>query len=164
MKNKFTLSLPIPLCSSKMWEILHILYCHQKTLNRPCKKKNLESGPADVGSTIIFCVCVFFLNLALEHNMIGQLELDTMLYGCQSKVLFTRHCRRQNFHPSLLHLVDRLYTLIHKTQKTRTKILPYATIVLQIKYFETRTFPFNSALSITQRVLVVFVSPLFEIV
>ena len=44
------------------------------------QKINLESGPADVGSSII--VCVFSLNLALEHNMIGQLELDTMLYGC----------------------------------------------------------------------------------
>ena len=34
------------------------------------------------------------------------------------KVLFTDRCRRQNFHPSLLRLVDRLNTVIHKTQKT----------------------------------------------
>ena len=44
------------------------------------------------------------------------------------KVLFTNRCRRQNFRPSLLRLVDRLYTVIHKTQKTRTKVLPSATV------------------------------------
>ena len=43
-----------------------------------------------------------------------------------SKVLLTSHCRSQNFHPSLLRLVDRLYTVIHKTQKTRMKVLPSA--------------------------------------
>ena len=31
----------------------------------------------------------------------------------RGKVLFTSRCRRQNFRPSLLHLVDRLYTVIH---------------------------------------------------
>ena len=45
-----------------------------------------------------------------------------------TKVLFTDHCRRQNFCPSLLQLVDRLYTVIHKMQKTRTKVLPSATV------------------------------------
>ena len=44
-----------------------------------------------------------------------------------TKVLFTNHCRRQNFCPSLLCLVDRLYTVIDMKQKTRTKVLPYAT-------------------------------------
>ena len=35
----------------------------------------------------------------------------------------------KNFHPySLLLLVDRLYTVIHKTQKPRTKVLPFATV------------------------------------
>ena len=43
------------------------------------------------------------------------------------KVLFTDR-RMQNFHPSLLRLVDRLYTVIHKTQKTRTTILPSAMV------------------------------------
>ena len=38
------------------------------------------------------------------------------------KVLFTDHCRWQNFGPSLLRLVDRLYKLIHKMQKTRKKL------------------------------------------
>ena len=37
-----------------------------------------------------------------------------------TKVLFTDHCRWQNFRPSLLRLVDRLYIVIHKTQKTST--------------------------------------------
>ena len=45
-----------------------------------------------------------------------------------TKVLFTIHCRRQNFCPSLLRLVDRLtihgYLLF---QKTRAKVLPSAT-------------------------------------
>ena len=36
--------------------------------------------------------------------------------------------RRQNFCPSLFHLVDRLYTVIHKMRKTRTKVLPSATV------------------------------------
>jgi hypothetical protein len=40
-----------------------------------------------------------------------------------AKVLFTDRCRRQNFRPSLLHIVDRLYTVIYKTQKTRTRVL-----------------------------------------
>ena len=44
-----------------------------------------------------------------------------------AKVLFNSRCKRQNFRPSLLRLVDRLYTVIHKTQKTRTKVLPFAT-------------------------------------
>ena len=44
-----------------------------------------------------------------------------------SKVLFTIRCRKQNICPSFLRLVDRLFTVIHKTQKTRTKVLPSAT-------------------------------------
>ena len=43
-----------------------------------------------------------------------------------TKVLFTSRCRRQNFCPSLLRLVDGLYIVIHKMQKTRTKVLPSA--------------------------------------
>ena len=45
-----------------------------------------------------------------------------------TKVLFTDRCRRQNFCPSLLCLVDRLYIVIQKTQKTRMKVLPSATV------------------------------------
>ena len=55
-----------------MWRILHVLPGRDASA-----KKHLESGPADVGSSIIFAF--FSLNLALEHNMIGRLELDTML-------------------------------------------------------------------------------------
>ena len=43
-------------------------------------------------------------------------------------VLFIDHCRRQNFYPSLLRFVDRFYTVIHKMQNTRTKLLPSATV------------------------------------
>ena len=44
-----------------------------------------------------------------------------------TKVLFTSRCRLQNICPSLLRLVDGPYTVIHKTQKTRMKVLPSAT-------------------------------------
>ena len=44
------------------------------------------------------------------------------------KVLFTHRCRWQNFQPSLLRLIDRLYTVIHKVQKTRMKVLPSGTV------------------------------------
>ena len=40
----------------------------------------------------------------------------------------TKLLRGQNFRPSFLLLVDRLYTVIYKTQKTRTKVLPSATV------------------------------------
>ena len=39
-----------------------------------------------------------------------------------NKVLFTNHCRWQNFHPSLLCLVNHCVESIYKTQKTRTKV------------------------------------------
>ena len=42
--------------------------------------------------------------------------------------VFTDRCRWQNFRPSLLRFVDRLYTVIHKMQKTRKKVLPSATV------------------------------------
>ena len=54
---------------------------------------------------------------------------EVILSGCiYAKVIFTDHCRSQNFFPSLLCLVDRLDTVIHKTQKTRTKVLPSAMV------------------------------------
>ena len=43
------------------------------------------------------------------------------------KVLFTDR-RMQNFHHSLLRLIDRLYKVIHKIQKTRMKVLSSATV------------------------------------
>ena len=59
-----------------------------------------------------------------------------------TKVLFTNHCRRQNFCPIILHLVDRLYTVIHKTKNTRTKVLLSATT--GGKYFSTFLDPNTS--------------------
>ena len=59
------------------------------------------------------------------------------------KELFIDHCRWQNFLPSLLHLVDRLYTVIHKTQKTRTKVLPSAMVgkyYFNLYYCHARTY------------------------
>ena len=45
-----------------------------------------------------------------------------------SKVIFTDRCRWQNFHPSLLRLVNNFLESIYKMQKTRTKVLPFATV------------------------------------
>ena len=45
-----------------------------------------------------------------------------------TKVLFTDRCRWQNFHPSLLRLVNNCVESIYKTQKTRKKVLPSATV------------------------------------
>ena len=46
-----------------------------------------------------------------------------------TKVLFTDRCRWQNFCPSLLRLVNNCVEFIYKTQKTRTKVLPSATVI-----------------------------------
>ena len=70
----------------------------------------------------VLFVCLFVLLEDLKKKLHGT--YDTMN---GTKVLFTDHCRRQKFRPSLLGLADRLYTVIHKTQKTRTKVLPSAT-------------------------------------
>ena len=45
-----------------------------------------------------------------------------------AKVLFTNRCRWQNFSPSLLRLVNNCVEFIYKAQKTRTKVLPSATV------------------------------------
>ena len=45
-----------------------------------------------------------------------------------AKVLFTDCCRWQNFHSSLLRLVNNCVESIYKTQKTSTKVLPSATV------------------------------------
>ena len=53
---------------------------------------------------------------------------ENIFWKTSYKVQFTDRCRRQNFHPSLLCLVYRLYKVIHKTQKTRMKVLPSAMV------------------------------------
>ena len=45
-----------------------------------------------------------------------------------TKVLFTNRLRWQKFCPSLLHLMNNCVESICKTQKTRTKVLPSATV------------------------------------
>ena len=45
-----------------------------------------------------------------------------------SKVLFTDRCRWQNFRPSLLLSLNSCVESIYKTQKTKTNVLPSATI------------------------------------
>ena len=45
-----------------------------------------------------------------------------------TKVLFTDRCRWQNFCPSLFHLANNCVESIYKTQKTRAKVLPSATV------------------------------------
>ena len=51
---------------------------------------------------------------------------STLLKLCV-KALFTSGCRRQNFRPCLLRLVNNCVESIYKTKKTRTKNLPFAT-------------------------------------
>ena len=45
-----------------------------------------------------------------------------------TKILFTDRCRWQNFRPRLLHLVNNCVKSIYNMQKTRTKVLPSATV------------------------------------
>ena len=74
--------------------------------------------------------------LALEYpsfsvaTHIDLTSLNNCQYFCNKgfKVLFTDRCRWQNFHPSLLHLVNNCVESIYKPQKTRTNVLPYATV------------------------------------
>ena len=76
----------------------------------------------------MFFYCVNYGSKGCQASKRGITKLDRLLVKSQhAKILFTDHCRWQNFCPSLLRLVDRLYTVIHKTQKTRTKVLPSAT-------------------------------------
>ena len=51
--------------------------------------------------------------------------------GVQSsttKVLFTDRYTWQNFRLRFLHLVNRLYTVIHEKQKSKTKVFPCVTV------------------------------------
>ena len=70
---------------------------------------------------------VFFVSSILLKKQWKQFDLR------YHKALFTDRCRWQNFRPSLLRLVDRLYIVIHKTQKTRTKVLVNANSTLVVK-------------------------------
>ena len=78
----------------------------------------VDQHDSGCGVSILGTQNIVFLN---EKNF--QKNQDNFGY----KVLFTDRCRWQNFRPSLLLPVDRLYTVIHKTQKTRTKVLSSAT-------------------------------------
>ena len=67
------------------------------------------------------------------RSLAGQNCRSLAEQSCRSlvghyKVLFTDCCRWQNFCSSHLCLVDRLYTVIHKRQTTRTKALPSAMV------------------------------------
>ena len=56
--------------------------------------------------------------------------------SCNVKAPFTDRCRWQNFRPSLLRLVNNCVESIYKMQKTRTKVLPSATVGEQ--YFSSQ--------------------------
>ena len=79
-------------------------------LNRDCQKKD---GGIKLETTGVEFIMAF---LADQGSQI-----------C-AKVLFTNHCRSQNFRPSLLRLVNNCVESTYKTQKTRTKVLPSATV------------------------------------
>ena len=66
----------------------------------------------------------FYLEFISFTLIVGCLSQDMLINGTYfNKVLFTDRCRRRTCCPSLLHLADRLYTVIHKTQKTKMKVL-----------------------------------------
>ena len=64
----------------------------------------------------------------ISGNGLANCTKHTQVSSFFSKVLFTNSCRWQNFRPSLLRLEYRLYTVIHKTQQTRTKVFPSVTV------------------------------------
>ena len=67
-----------------------------------------------------------FMMANIRSWQFGTLTRSLNYQNVETKVLFTDRCIQQNFCPSLLRLVDRLYTVIYKTQKTRTEVLPSA--------------------------------------
>ena len=67
---------------------------------------------------------LFFHNVGQSISSVAFVLFKPATFSQLIKVLFTDCCRWQNFCPSFLCLVDRLYTVIRKTQKTRTKDLP----------------------------------------
>ena len=67
----------------------------------------------------------FFLHYGWFLQNFGREAVQTNML---TTVPFTNRCRWQNFRPRLLRLVDGLYTVIKKTQKTRTKVLPSAMV------------------------------------
>ena len=71
---------------------------------------------------------LFFHNVGQSISSVVFVLFKTATFWQLIKVLFTDLCRWQDFCPSLLHLVDRLYTVINKMQKTRTKVLPSVTV------------------------------------
>ena len=67
----------------------------------------------------------FFMSM-LNRNILPKSKF--CLEVLKAKVLFTDCCRWQNFRPSLLRLVNNCVESIYKMQKTRTKVLPSATV------------------------------------
>jgi hypothetical protein len=60
-----------------------------------------------------------------RHRVIDQVGHETTF---ASKLLFTDRYTWQNFRLQFLHLVNRLCTVIHKTQKLYTKVLSCVTV------------------------------------
>ena len=69
-----------------------------------------------------------FLSLLKLNYRYKAWQSITLNSNQEPKVLFTDRCRWQNLCPSLLRLVGRPYTVTHKMQKARMKILPSATV------------------------------------
>ena len=69
-----------------------------------------------------------FINLKLSEAH-EPMVLGNVIFGCFGvKVLFTHRCRRQNVCPSFLLHVDSCVESIYIKEKTRTKVLPSATV------------------------------------
>ena len=70
----------------------------------------------------------------LEHQTLGRRFICPIVQATQCNILqidgflFTNHCRRQNFHPSLLLHVDNCVESIYMKQNTGMKVLPSATM------------------------------------
>ena len=79
--------------------------------------------------TELVCVQMSFFRISSPRISVGQELGDsikmTSFMILLSKVLFTAGLTGQNFCPSLLCLIDRLYTVIHTTQKTKEERFTY---------------------------------------
>ena len=97
--------------------------------------------------------CRIILCVTLILSCVEKFESDESV----SKVLFTNRFRWQNFCPNLLGLED---TVIQKTQKTRTKVLPSASAGEEYfsTYFLLLESKFYCIASIEQYIDTIFIS------
>ena len=94
----------------------------RRVTNSACR--SWKKARATTAGVSMFFYCVNYGSMGCQASKRGITKLDRNSVKSQyAKILFTDHCRWQNFCPSLLRLVDRLYTVIN-----RTKVLPSAPV------------------------------------